>query len=531
MAYEIPKVKADGTLSDYGKSLQQREATDQEASRIMSTYKQPKEIEYVGGVYKNYEDYVGNNAGGSVMSRDQHTQLLNERQQQEMNDRQNRESDSNGGSASSNIYNAINNTPSKPNYGVTNNSSLIEQGYEAQKTSALEALRNAIAKARGKQQEIISEAPNAFNPLKDQTTVAANTQLTRLREAMAEQGQAGGVSRSEETAVGTSRENQLNAINLQQQSVIDKANRDIAELEADGRTQEAQIIADNANSKIRALIEEANRVESTNYARGRDEVTDKRYESETNMEQQRYAEQQRLRAEEAATEQQRYTTEFERRAQAEKDAKTQQETEHKRADFASTINPKEDLTAKIDTLTSQGVPEDDYRIVEYKKARIEKVDKLDKAELEKKLANAKSEEERQEETLKYAWKRFESGLPADEYTAKLLILTPGTVIPEQKIKEAQLALDKIKVSKINSPKPKTDNQIATENYKAFEDDFRNLLISDPARATNLVKANRDELIRQKGLSTYNSLLSQAEKLTIEKLNEFKNSQYNFIPQP
>ena len=461
MAYEIPKVKADGTLTDYGKSLQQREATDQEASRIMSTYKQPKEIEYVGGVYKNYEDYVGTNAGGSVMSREQHSQLLNERQQQEMNDRQNRESDSNSDSASSNIYNAINNTPSKQNYGVTNNSSLIEQSYEAQKTSALEALRNAIAKARGKQQEIISDAPKAFNSLKDQTTVAANTQLTRLREAMAEQGQAGGVSRSEETAVGTSRENQLNAINLQQQSVIDKANRDIAELEADGRTQEAQIIADNANSKIRALIEESNRVESTNYARVRDEVADKRYESETNTEQQRYnqqnaneqqryAEQQRLIAEETAREQERYTTEFERRTQSEKDAKTQQETERKRADFASTINPKEDLTAKLNELEKQGVGADDYRVVELKKARLNKIANMDQNNFERELANIKAEGDKQEAALEYAWKKFNSGLPADPVTARLLGINAGTVIPEQKIKEVQLALDKIKASKTST---------------------------------------------------------------------------------
>lgn len=223
--------------------------------------------------------------------------------------------------------------------------------------------------------------------------------------------------------------------------------------------------------------------------------------------------------------------EIERVAKANQESKAERDAAQSRIDFAATINPKEDLTAKLNELEKQGVPQDDYRVIELKKARINKIANMDQADFERELANIKAIDDQQEAALAFAWKKFSSGMPADPITARLLGVEVGQVIPEQKIKEAQLALDKIRANKANTPKEKTDKQIATENYKAFEDDFRNLLISDPSKATNLVKANRDELIRQKGLSAYNSLLNQAEALTNERLKKLQNSAYNYYPIP
>ena len=104
--------------------------------------------------------------------------------------------------------------------GVSNNTGLINEAYEAQKQAALAALRQAIQKARGGYESIIAGAGQTFNPLKEQANVAAAQNLARLRESMAEQGQAGGIRRSEETAVQASAQNQINALNQQEQNII-----------------------------------------------------------------------------------------------------------------------------------------------------------------------------------------------------------------------------------------------------------------------------------------------------------------------
>lgn len=322
--------------------------------------------------------------------------------------------------------------------GVADNTAAITKSYEEQKTAALAALRAAIQKSKGQYQSTIASAPETFRPLKDQTTVVANQQLNRLRESMAEQGQAGGVSRSEELAVNTARENNLNALEQQQREVITQAQNAINDLESSGQLEEAKIVAENANNRIRALMEEANRVSAETYTRERTALEDQRYQDKLN----------------------------------------QQTQQQQREDFAATINPQEDLTAKLNQLTAQGVPDTDYRVIELKKARTQKLANMAEQQYAAELSREKDETKRQEQAFETAKWKFEQGMPADSVTATLLGIPVGSVIPSQRIKEAQSQLDKIRASKSSSggsggSKPKADkpNITISDLEKGIERQF------------------------------------------------------------
>lgn len=530
MAYEIPKVKADGTLTDYGKSLQQREATDQEASRIMSTYKQPKEIEYVGGVYKNYEDYVGTNAGGSVMSREQHAQLLNERQQQEMNDRQNRESNSNSGQQVYNGQNlqqplssSVNNIKRQDSTSIA---TLQQQIADAQRKNDIANLEQLYQKNVGGLTAERGKIDPLYAGQTRQAVAQGEMRKKSFSDFLAEKGlSASGQAGQGEISQNIATANELGGIEARRGEAISDIERRLTDV-----TQARDFGIAGANTQADRYLAEQQLSGA---------LRQQQIDREDALRQQSQQREDQLRLQGYSREDAQRQAELERRTQAENETKAQQENERKRSDFAAAINPKEDLTAKIDLLISQGVPEDDYRVVEYKKARLNKIANMDQNNFERELANIKAEEERQEVALEYAWKKFNSGLPADAVTARLLGINAGTVIPEQKIKEAQLVLDKQKtaIAQQNANKTstsKSDTKQDKENWTAFEVDFSNVLSSDPSRAKGLLNINRDEIIRQKGLSKYNSLLSQADKAVNEFLkrqqDSLKNSKTNFYTQ-
>lgn len=155
---------------------------------------------------------------------------------------------------------------------VTDNSNLISQMYASQLTSAQDALKKSIQQSMGQYQDTITQAPQTYQPLRDQASAAGYQNLNSLKETLANNGQQGGVNRTETTAVNSATENNINKLNLQQQNVIDAANKSIADLQASGDIQGAQLVAQNATDKIKALIDESNRVSSTGYQYSQDAI-------------------------------------------------------------------------------------------------------------------------------------------------------------------------------------------------------------------------------------------------------------------
>jgi hypothetical protein len=175
------------------------------------------------------------------------------------------------------------NKPQQSQYktpSVTNNSSQITDMYAQQLASSQAALKASIQQSMGTYKDSIAKAPGTYQPLRDQASYQGANNMQNLKEMLANDGQQGGVNRTEQTQVNSNMQNNINSLNQQQQSVIDSANKAIADLKAQGNIRGAELVAQNASERIRALIDESNRVDSETYSRGRDTLADTRYNTE-----------------------------------------------------------------------------------------------------------------------------------------------------------------------------------------------------------------------------------------------------------
>lgn len=145
---------------------------------------------------------------------------------------------------------------------VTDNSSQISDMYAQQLASSQASLKAAIASSQAGYQDTINNAPATYAPMENEASAKGQANLQNVKEMLANGGQAGGVNRTEETQVNAATENNINALETQKQGVINTAQKAIADLQAQGDLKGAQLVADNANAKLSALIAESNRVQT-----------------------------------------------------------------------------------------------------------------------------------------------------------------------------------------------------------------------------------------------------------------------------
>jgi hypothetical protein len=131
--------------------------------------------------------------------------------------------------------------------------------YEEQMKALRAQIKAGIAKAKGQYTNIINQAPQAYQPLRNQVSLGKEQQLQALRESLANQGNRGGTGRQAMLGVNTAAENQLGDINLQQQNVVNEANRAIADVEQQGKFQESQLTAELAAQKLRDIMAQEQR--------------------------------------------------------------------------------------------------------------------------------------------------------------------------------------------------------------------------------------------------------------------------------
>lgn len=207
--------------------------------------------------------------------------------------------------------------------------SQISQQYDLATQNMVNQLKQRIAQARSEQEGIISRAPQQFDPLRSQSELAKGQQLRSVLERNALMGDRGGVGRSQALQTQTTGENRLNQINLQQQNVIDTANQRIADLEAQGRFEEASITQQQKLAELQSLMREQQR---------QDEI----------------ARQDLLRSQDLARQDQLMGQ------------------EQSREDFATSIMANyNDLSAYSDRLRAQGAPQ--WQIDQVEAARLQKV--------------------------------------------------------------------------------------------------------------------------------------------------------------
>jgi hypothetical protein len=165
-----------------------------------------------------------------------------------------------------------------PKATTSNNTNTIDKQYDQQRKSLIAQLRASIAKAKGSYTDIISKAPQTFQPLRNQTELTKEQQLRSALERNATTGDRGGIGRQELLGINTAAGNQMNDINLQQQNVINDANSAISSLDEQAAFEESSITADMASQKLQALLGEQTRIDELN----RDQ-TEKAEELKTKM--------------------------------------------------------------------------------------------------------------------------------------------------------------------------------------------------------------------------------------------------------
>jgi hypothetical protein len=176
--------------------------------------------------------------------------------------------------------------------------------FDAMKQAAQASLKSALSK---------------LNPMRNSVDLGKERTLSGLREALANQGDKGGIGRQDMLGVNTSAENQQNNIDMQEQDTINTTQADL----------------------LRQLISEKNRQDDISLSNSRYEDEQDRYAQEREDEQLRY-------------DNQRSDAEYE---------KGQDKLDEEKSNFIDTIGRySNDFTAQRNNIANDGDPSNDWQI-------------------------------------------------------------------------------------------------------------------------------------------------------------------------
>ena len=138
---------------------------------------------------------------------------------------------------------------------------LLRQQSQSATDSLVAQLKQRISESVANQQQLISQAPSIYDPMRATSEVAKSKQLRSALERSSVLGDRGGIGRSEALLTQTEGDKRLSNINLDQQRYINDANQEIARLENEGKFEEARIVAEQKNKLVQNLIGETVRQE------------------------------------------------------------------------------------------------------------------------------------------------------------------------------------------------------------------------------------------------------------------------------
>jgi hypothetical protein len=158
----------------------------------------------------------------------------------------------------------------------------IKGMYDSALGMRKDAINAGVEAGRLGYQRQIEQAPTTYQPLRNEAYTNDQMAQRTLRERLANMGMnaTGGKSLTLENQRAMGLQNRLGDINRQQQKFIDDANFAIKELEAQGRYQEAQAVADSANSQIGTMIEDRWRNTENDWRKTEYEEDQRRYEQD-----------------------------------------------------------------------------------------------------------------------------------------------------------------------------------------------------------------------------------------------------------
>jgi len=355
----------------------------------------------------------------------------------------------------------------------------INQQYANTTQSLLNQLRQRIAESTSSQRDIISNAPEQYNPLRAESEVQRTSQLRSALERSANLGDRGGVGRQEALLTQTEGANRLNQINLAQQQTIDAANAEIARLQNEGRYQEAQIIAEQNAARLNAL-----------QSQGQQTFSNQLNAAQLN-------------------------------ASLQSQAQSQAESQFQNSIMAN----YNDLAAYANQLTAQGAPQ--WQIDAVNAARQQKIIDQNLDQYGNPLATTPD--------FSQTMQKWNAGLTLTPQemavigatTATMPVTTSGTtstalmtynqaldnamqMLPNGTPEQIQTLANQLMTGQsVTTPQSTAPTQ---DEYMAFITQVRNTMNTDPVRARQALVNNRQNVIDAVGLDTYNARIAEIDAI-------------------
>lgn len=148
----------------------------------------------------------------------------------------------------------------EPQY--TDMSSMITDHYTNSLKASLGAAQYATDQGVSDLNYAKDQALPGFQESREQSAITTGNNLDNSATRAALQGDRGGIGNRQYGVLQSAGDNRLLEINIAQKSLESNTSREVAKLKAEGKFQEASIIAQNAESQMNALMQEATRIQA-----------------------------------------------------------------------------------------------------------------------------------------------------------------------------------------------------------------------------------------------------------------------------
>ncbi len=141
----------------------------------------------------------------------------------------------------------------------------LTQSYQAARDAKIAAVRTAINASKSKFQDVIANAPQQFQSQRNSAAAQGDLDNLQLRRSLGNMGYTPNedLSTIREGANNNNVHSQLNQLDIAQTKTIQDANNAIANLEAQGSTEEASTIYDYATKSLNAINTQRNQLQQT----------------------------------------------------------------------------------------------------------------------------------------------------------------------------------------------------------------------------------------------------------------------------
>lgn len=141
---------------------------------------------------------------------------------------------------------------------------MLDEKYKAAQKQALAQSAYAVEQGTSDIRSQLQQQLPSYQAMREQSAANTQTDLDNLALRSALQGNRGGIGERQYGVVQASGQDRLLEINLEQKNLENTAAKQIADLESQGRFQDAQTVASLAQAKISELINEAQNLRNIN---------------------------------------------------------------------------------------------------------------------------------------------------------------------------------------------------------------------------------------------------------------------------